>query len=110
MKDKLTVFNAEDIYETEIKPLAEKINVICKANKIPFILGVCVSNDEEDSKYEYTANLCGSNEIKLKDDKITDFLRILAGFKIKTQTELEGAYTIELEDETEMDFTDVEEE
>jgi len=104
----LTKFELNEIYENEIEPLVKKIDIICKANKLPYFFAACVKNDEEGSDYVYDGNLCGSNGFVLKDDKITDFLRLLVGFKIKSQEEKTGAYTITPPgNDINLDFSDV---
>ena len=96
----LTVYDATDAFE-EIRPLIKRIDIICKANKIPYMFAACVKNDENGSEYSYDGNFCGSNEIVLKDDKITDFIRILAGFRLKTDGD---GYEVKMEDDIQIDF------
>ena len=94
MKKELTVFDYTELYNEKIVPLIKQIDIICKANKIPYLFCACTKNDEEESTYVYEGNLCGSNNIVLKDDKMTDFLRILAGFKLKSVESVNGGYTL----------------
>lgn len=103
----LTVFDESDTFNEKLAPLLKKIDTICKANKIPFFFAACVKNDEKDSTYEYVGNLCGSNEFVLKDDKITDFIRILCGFKLQIADNNPDNYTLNIPGEDiEIEFTD----
>lgn len=90
----LTEFDEKESYQEEIEPLVKKLDTLCKARNIPYFFAACVSNSDEGSHYEFNGNLCGSNEIVLKEDKITDFVRILCGFKVKSADEKEGAYSV----------------
>lgn len=87
----ITEFDRQNIYEKEAEPLLKQLEVVLRANMIPFFFSACVKNSEEGSEYVHEGNLCGSNRIVLKDDKITDYVRVLCGFKIETQDE---GYTI----------------
>ena len=87
-----TIFDKTDIYNEEIQPILDKLDIVCKANKIPYFFTACVKNDETESEYRNEGNLCGSNEFVLKTDKITDFFRILCGFKLETKQN--GEYVI----------------
>ena len=107
MKKELSVYDHTELYNNQVVPLLKQIDIICKANKIPFLFCACIKNDENGSEYTYEGNLCGSNNIVLKEDKMTDFLRILAGFKLKSVESTQGGYTLSPpEDSIEIEFTD----
>ena len=105
MKKELTVYDHTELYNEQIVPLLKQIDIICKANKIPFLFCACTKNDENGSEYIYEGNLCGSNNIVLQEDKMTDFVRILAGFKLKSVESTQGGYTLSPPDDViDIDF------
>lgn len=107
MKKELTVYDHTELYNSEIVPLLKQIDIICKANKIPFLFCACVKNDQDGSEYTYEGNLCGSNNIVLNEDKMTDFVRILAGFKLKSVESTQGGYILSPpEDSIDIEFTE----
>ena len=104
-KKELTEFDMHDVFDAEVAPLLKQLKAVCKVHKIPFFFSACIENSEEGSEYFHDGNLCGSNQIVLKDDKITDFLRILCGFRLRVDEKTkEYSYTLPGEDiELDMD-------
>ena len=97
-KKELSVFDKRELFEEEVTPLLEEIKTFCKVNKIPFFFSACVKNDNEGSEYIHDGNLCESNKIVLTDDKITDFIRILCGFKIREKNNMGYDFALPGED------------
>jgi hypothetical protein len=103
-----TIIHKKEVYEEEIAPLVKRLNLLLRAHGIPYFFSACVENDENGSEYVHDGNLCGSNGIALHDDKITDFLRILCGFRVKSAESEDGGYYIAPPaDEIEIDFGDI---
>lgn len=102
----ITEFDKTEIYE-EIAPIVKQLDLALKSHGIPYIFGACLKNSEEGSDYVYEGNFCGSNGLVLKDDKITDFLRILCGFRVRTREDEEGGYSVSPpDDEFELEFVE----
>ena len=92
-------FDKQKEFEMIEKKLNE-IRILCNRAEIPFIWVAAVRDDEEKTDYRVTldenmdgtpldpakyachALVPGSMEIKLKDDKIKDIVKVLNGFKV----------------------------
>lgn len=81
-KDEITKFKKKDYYKNVIEPKILELKKICNDEKIPMFVAVAVSNNEKKTEYEYDFIGTNSNEIFLKDDKITDFFNVVLGFDV----------------------------
>ena len=74
------MFDKQDVFNSQIKPLLEKIAVICNDNQMPMFYTVVTQDNKEGTKYE--SKLLDSDFVgaKIKDDKFPDFLNLINGF------------------------------
>lgn len=90
----LTPIHRKKQYEDKIAPLVRQLDLMLKSEGIPYFFSACVENGEDGTEYIHDGNLCGSNGFVLKDDKITDYFRILCGFRLVSHEETEGGYSV----------------
>jgi hypothetical protein len=77
---KNTKFDQTEFYKQEIYDKINEIKLLCNREKIPMFFACAVKNDNKNTVYETEFIGTGSNEIGLKDDKITDFINVVNGF------------------------------
>ena len=79
MEDNLT---KEQIFETEIKELTDRLEILCRQNKIPYFM--CFGIETNDTKnpmiYKNIVSTANSMGINIEKDKINDFLKVINGF------------------------------
>ena len=78
-----TVYDIEEVYKTEIAPLAVQIKRICVKNHLPFMLLCAHRNDNDHTSYSSEEFLTGSAKIFLKDDHFEEILLLLSGAKLQ---------------------------
>lgn len=74
-------FDKTQEYNDEILDLVVKLRIACNRNKIPMFVSICTKNDEKGTVYKNEMVSAASSGIKLKDDKLVEFVKILNGFK-----------------------------
>lgn len=70
---KTTNYDATEIWNTELEPLAAEIVEACKKNKIPCLLFAAVKNDDDHTEYVSKSILPEDSGTVLFKDHISDF-------------------------------------
>ena len=96
----ITVFDAEKLYDRDIRPLVDEIKKICIMNKVPFFVTTVVKSTTRETKYEMDGILTGSTDIHLKDDRFERLLMVCRGAKVKP------VYKDAIENEGAMEYID----
>lgn len=76
-----TKYNKRKVYENEIFNKITELKLLCNAEKIPMFFAVAIESTDKKTVYETEYVGAKSNEIELKDDKITDFINVVNGFE-----------------------------
>ena len=84
MGESYTIYDHEELYNTNILPLILKIKEICRLNKIPFYCSCAVKNKDDVTEYKHDGVMTGSAEVNLFDDRFENILMVLNGAKIQT--------------------------
>lgn len=77
---KITKYDQSEFYTQQIYDKINEIKLLCNREKIPMFFACATKNDGKGTVYETEFIGTGSNEITLKDDKITDFINVVNGF------------------------------
>lgn len=76
----VTKFNKTEIYNTQIKPLVQKVVNICSANDMPMFFACCTQNDENKSEYIKECVSPQSHDIRLSQDYFSNLIAVTLGF------------------------------
>lgn len=87
----------KDVFNTQIRPLLEKIAVICNDNQMPMFFTVVTEEYNNKTKYEskmLDADFVGA---QITDNKFPDFLNLINGFKtyLPIQEDYSDIYKLE---------------
>ena len=74
-------YDKKEFYNENIRSLIEQVDVICAEAHIPFFFTAAVSNEHGETQYENTARTPAPLEVALNDDKITEHVKVSAGFE-----------------------------
>lgn len=80
-KVKYIVFDKQEIYDREIRPVAEHLKKLLCHYEMAFFFAAAVETDDKGTRYEYESNDPWSTSLQLKDDKIPGFIKVANGFK-----------------------------
>ena len=87
------VFNKQDVFERDVRPLLDALVSKCAEENIPLFCTAAVANGASDQEYEkgtlYVQDgvMCGSKQIGLIDDKITKCMLVARGFDVRPESE-----------------------
>lgn len=79
---KARMFDNETDFSKSCRPHLTVIKSFCVSHAIPFYFCAMVKRDSSGTSYEQDGNFCGSNNLTLAQDKITDHLRVCNGFQV----------------------------
>lgn len=88
-------FDKTEEYNDEIIDLVTKLRIACNRNKMPMFVSICTKNNEKETVYKNEMVSAASSGIRLKDDKLVEFVKILNGFS-----------AVPREDELDIEFDD----
>lgn len=74
------MYDRKEIYEKNIKKLAEEIYEICKSYGVATFLTFCVYDDGNSTEYKNFINGSKSNGFIFKDDRIRKHINVANGF------------------------------
>lgn len=77
----MTKFNKKKIYEEQIFDKINELKLLCNSEKIPMFFACAIESNDKKTIYETEYVGSKSNEIELKDDKITNLINVMNGFE-----------------------------
>ena len=77
----VTKFNQKKYFENEIYNKVNELKLLCNAAKIPMFFACATVSTDKKTTYETEYVGTESNDIHLKDDKITEFINVVNGFE-----------------------------
>ena len=80
LKNNKTKYNKVSIYQEQIYDKVNELKLLCNEARIPMFFACAVANTDKKTTYETEFISAESNNIHLKDDKITDFINVVNGF------------------------------
>ena len=93
-------YNKEHIYDSQLKELLDKIDIICRQEQIPYFFTCAIKNDEQDTKYHSEMLSTLKSDRILKNDIIAECLKLLRGYhttlSANVSTSLKNAENIKL--------------
>ena len=75
------VFDAEQLYETEIVPVVNQLNSLLLHYNIPYFFAAAIRSDETGTDYRYECHDIWSSTQPMKEDKIPAFIMVANGIK-----------------------------
>ena len=73
-------YNKEHIFDSQLKELLDKIDIICRQEQIPYFFTCAIKNDEQDTKYHSEMLSTLKSDRILKNDIIAECLKLLRGY------------------------------
>ena len=93
-------YNKEHIFDSQLKELLDKIDIICRQEQIPYFFTCAIKNDEQDTKYHSEMLSTLKSDRILKNDIIAECLKLLRGYhttlSANVSTSLKNAENIKL--------------
>lgn len=77
---KITPFNKEHIYKTQIECLVDELVKLCTIHNLPMFFSCCVKNDENSSTYIRQCVPADAHGVNLTDDEIQKHVCLQLGF------------------------------
>lgn len=77
-----SVFDTSTLYKEFIQPLLKQIECICSHNHIPMFAAFAIKENEDGTEYKYTYLSPTSVSNELKDDRLSDFVRVMQGYQV----------------------------
>lgn len=103
-------YNNEKVYKDTIKEQVSELIMKCRIAKIPCFISIAVGNTSDSTAYINEAVTPNSLGVKLTDDKISQHINVMNGFKTVPYSENLGDNGIDISNESDwMDYTSVEE-
>ena len=91
-----TKYNKKTVYENVIYDKINELKILCNQEKIPMFFACAIANTDKKTTYETEFISATSNNINLKDDKITDFINVVNGFStVPPHTDIEIDFDVE---------------
>lgn len=81
-------YNKNKIYKEKIKEQVDNLILTCRTEGVPCFISVAVSNKDMETEYISESITPNSLGINLHDDRISDHINVLNGFKTVPFTEL----------------------
>lgn len=70
-------YNKEHIFDSQLKEMLDKIDIICRQEQIPYFFTCAIKNDEQDTKYHSEMLSTLKSDRILKNDIIAEMLEII---------------------------------
>ena len=76
----ITTFDKMKIFEEEIEPLIEKIDIICRRERMPYFFTCAVKNEKNGTKYISNMLSAVKSDRELENDVIVEGIKVLRGY------------------------------
>lgn len=82
MAKELTIYDKEEEFKEEIKPIIQELMKLCATHQIPCFVTCAVKNNEKGTKYISDMHSPITNKIELKENQIVNMANVLNGFDV----------------------------
>lgn len=97
-KDIFEKLKKADVEPTDIYSMVHFLKLVCEIKKIPCFISMAIANNEKGTEYISAMNSPKRAGIELTDDKISQMLLVMSGFKIN-KMDTEALEDVEMDDD-----------
>jgi hypothetical protein len=80
--EKVTVYDKEELFKKDVKPLLDELMRVCAVNKIPAFFTCAVKSLPDQTVYSSDMFSGVTNNVTLKNDNIVKMANVLNGFDV----------------------------